>query len=85
MFKHKLGERAESIVTGLRGILTARSENLNMCVRYFIQPRVDKDMQQPDGYWVDENEVMILLDEKGKVEDKNEKEKDKGGPMSKIR
>lgn len=78
MFKHTLGAEVESRVTGLKGILTARSENLNMCNRYYIQPKADKDMKVPDGWWVDEDDVVVL------GEGVNAKPKTTGGPMSKV-
>lgn len=79
MFKFNLGLEAESNVTKLRGILTARSENLNMCNRYYIQPRADKNMKIPDGWWVDENEIIIIQKKIENIPTTS------GGPMSKIR
>jgi hypothetical protein len=78
MFVIQLGVEVEDKVTGLKGIITARSENLNMCNRYYIQPSVNKDMKIPDGWWVDEMQIKII----GKgVAPKPEKERTKGGPM----
>ena len=79
MFKHDLGVRAKCRVTELVGIINSRSENINMCNRYFIQPKVEKEMKIPDGYWVDEDDIIVL--DKGL----NAKTKPTGGPMSKIR
>lgn len=49
MFKHRLGLLAKSRTTGLKGIITSRSENLYGCNRYYIQPKYNKDMKQLDG------------------------------------
>ena len=79
MFKYENGLKVKSNVTGLTGIITARSENLNMCHRYFIQPAADKDMKIPDGWWVDEQEIVVLNKEL------NDTTVHTGGPMSRIK
>ncbi|MDD4931650.1 MAG: hypothetical protein PHG66_05925 [Candidatus Colwellbacteria bacterium] len=78
MFKHELGVEAVSKVTGMKGIITARSQNLYGCNRYFIQPKVDKEGKPVDGWWTDEDDVHV----KGKGV--TAPRKDTGGPMSKI-
>lgn len=59
MFKHTMGVQAESKTMGLKGIITSRSENLYGCNRYYIQPKVGKDMKLPDGMWTDEADIII--------------------------
>jgi hypothetical protein len=81
MFKHKLGILARCRVTGLRGIIIARSENLNMCNRYLIQPRINKDGEVPESYWIDEDD--LIKDGVGVSNELNKKEDPPGGPMSK--
>lgn len=76
MFKHELGVSVTAKVTKLKGILTARSENLYGCNRYYIQPPAGDDMKVPDGWWVDEDEVEITGPGVNKVA------KNTGGPMS---
>jgi hypothetical protein len=76
MFKHELGRKAESIATGLKGVLTSRSENLYGCNRYFIQPRVGQEQKIPEGWWIDEDDI-ITHEEIVKREVKTT-----GGPMS---
>ena len=78
MFKHELGIEAESKSTKLKGIIINRSETLYGCNRYYIQPPAGKDMKVPDGWWVDEDDVVV----KGKGV--LAKRKDTGGPMSKV-
>ena len=60
MFKHELGNKAESRTTKLRGILTSRSENLYGCNRYYIQPPAGSDQKVPDGWWVDEDDIEVI-------------------------
>lgn len=76
MFKIELGKEVKDRVTGLTGIITSRSENLNMCNRYYIQPKADKDMKIPDGWWVDEMQIEIIGDGIAPKEDRSA-----GGPM----
>lgn len=76
-FKHELGSKVRSIVTGIEGTLTSRSENMYGCNRYFIQPRVGADGKLPDGWWVDEADVEVVEAPKTARVEKNV-----GGPMS---
>ena len=78
MFKHVLGVEVQAKVSGLKGIIVSRSENLYGCNRYYIQPKVSKDMKVPDGWWVDEDEVVY------KGHGVTAKPKDTGGPISRI-
>lgn len=79
-FIHEMGSFAECKVTGMKGVIICRSENLNGCNRYFIQPKVEKDMKLPDGVWIDEAQVKII--EKNVAQEDDHK---RGGPHSKIR
>lgn len=76
MFKHELGVKAEARVSKICGIITSRSENLYGCNRYYVQPQVGKDMKVPDGWWIDEDDIIVKS--KGVVTEK----KNTGGPMS---
>lgn len=78
MFKHELGKEVETKVTGLKGIITSRSECLYGCNRYYIEPKVDKDMKKPDGWWVDEDDITV------KGLGVTAKKKDTGGPMDRT-
>jgi len=79
MFKIELGKEVKDKVSGLKGIITSRSENLNMCNRYYVQPKADKDMKIPDGWWLDEMQLKIIG---SGVAPKPEKLRN-GGPMGK--
>ena len=76
-FKHVLGLEIQTRVAGLKGIITARSENLYGCNRYFIQPKVVTDMKIPDGWWVDEDDIIVIGQGVAVIK------KDTGGVMSK--
>lgn len=55
-----LGVKVKDRVTGLTGVTTIRSEHLNGCWRYTIQPPVDKEGKLPDAYWFDESNIEVL-------------------------
>ena len=76
-FKHNLGLNVKTKVAGLLGILTSRSENLYGCNRYYVQPKVVTDMKIPEGWWVDEDDIIVIG--QGVAVTK----KDTGGVMSK--
>lgn len=78
MFKHELGVEAEAKVTGQRGIITARSENLYGCNRYYLQSKVDKEGKLPDSYWTDEDDIVVV------GPGVTVKPKTTGGPMGKV-
>lgn len=59
-FKTDLGAEVQSKVTKLRGVVTARSENLYGCNRYYIQPPVGDDRKMPEGWWVDEDDLDVV-------------------------
>ena len=81
MFTVELGKEVKDKITGLKGIITSRSENINMCNRYYIQPVAGKDMKIPDGLWIDEMQLEVIGNG---VAPKPEKERKTGGPMSRI-
>lgn len=78
MFKHELGVQIETRVAKLRGIITSRSECLYGCNRYYIQPPVGSDAKVPEGYWVDEDDIIYLG--AGVITPR----KNTGGPMSRV-
>jgi hypothetical protein len=78
MFKHELGKEVKTKVRQLAGIITARSENLYGCNRYFIEPPMANGAI-PDGMWVDEDDVNIVGDGVFAAPKKV------GGPMSPVK
>lgn len=78
-FAVALGKEVRGRVTGLRGIVTARSENLYGCNRYYVQPRADMDGKVPDGWWTDEMDLEVVGDGVTQPAPSNS-----GGPMSRT-
>lgn len=57
-FRFQLGDRARDLVTGFSGVIISRTEYLNGCIRYGIQPPLDKDGKMPDAVWIDEQQLV---------------------------
>jgi hypothetical protein len=79
-FLVELGSEVKSNINGFKGIVSARSEHLNGCNRYWIQPKVGKDGKAPDGAWYDEGELIVINSSKLK-----RKNSDRGGFHSSLK
>lgn len=54
-----MGMEVKDVITGVTGIVTARSEFFNGCVRYFVEPQIKKDATEPPkALWFD---VQLLV------------------------
>ena len=60
VYKFNLGDLAESDITGQTGVITHASQNVNGCIRYIIQPKVDKNNKMIESTWVTEGELSII-------------------------
>ena len=80
MYTVELGAIVESNISGFKGMVVSRSEHLNGCNRYWVQPRVTKDGKIPDGLWFDECELVET--KKPTLKRKNN---DRGGFASPLR
>lgn len=57
-FKYPTGIKATDKASGFEGIITSRSELLNGCIKYAVQPQVTKQGEYPDSYDIDEQDIM---------------------------
>ena len=78
--KFALGDRVKCKMTGFKGTINAINLNLNGCVRYSIQPDVDKDGKMPDAYYFDEQVVTTWEGNRFKPEMSG-----RGGPIEKVK
>lgn len=86
MFLHENGSFIETKVAKLRGTITARSENLYGCNRYYVQPEViEKEMKVPDGWWVDEGDINVIIPAIAPAPDHSDRPDKPGGPMDRVR
>ena len=60
-WKFELGIEAKDMVTQLCGIIDARAEWLNGCLRYSIQPPIKSgERKAPDSFWIDEGQLRVV-------------------------
>lgn len=60
MFKFDLGARVSDVITGFKGVVTARTEWLNGCKRYVVQSeKLDKD-NKPVDLALDEEQMKVV-------------------------
>ena len=59
-FKLDLGDEAEDIFTGFKGIIVNRSQWIHSCNTYGIQPKQLKDGKPQDKQWFDEPQLKII-------------------------
>lgn len=53
-----LGQEVEDVVTGLKGIATARVEYINGCVQYAISPKAANGVV-PDALYIDHQRLIV--------------------------
>ncbi len=78
-FKFDLGDKVKDRVTGFTGIVMARTEWFNGCVRYQLQrDKIGKDGKLPDTEPFDEQQLDLLVH--SKIKPARETEARTGGP-----
>ena len=60
MFEFKLGDKVKDYVTGFTGVVVGRTEWLNGCIRYAVQPTTLKDGAPQDVQHIDEQQILIV-------------------------
>lgn len=81
-WKFDLGDRVEDRVSGLKGIITTRTEHLNGCRQYGVNPGVDKDGKMMEGWNIDEQQLKLI--DKGLNITEPIKKKVTGGAATKM-
>lgn len=56
----RMGVEVKDRVTGLRGIITGKTEYINGCVQWLVKPPVDKDGKLVDGCWIDTVQLEVV-------------------------
>ena len=68
-----LGSKTKDNITGFEGIITARAEYLNGCVRFLVQPqKLNEDGEMIESQWIDAGQLEIV---KADVEEETEFQK----------
>lgn len=65
-FQFDLGVKVKDKVSGLQGTIILRSEHMNGCHRYIVQPYINKEGKVPDSEWMDEHNIELLENPKKK-------------------
>lgn len=78
-YKHQLGEEAQDLVTGYKGIITCRIQYLTGCNRYGLQKKSEKNAKPEEAYYFDENQIKVIG--KGVKIVQTVKQRDLGGPQ----
>lgn len=56
----RMGVEVKDRVTGLRGIITGKTEYINGCIQWLVKPPVDKDGKLVDGCWIDTIQLEVV-------------------------
>jgi hypothetical protein len=65
IFKFALGDQVKDTITDFKGVIVARTEWMNKCVRYAVQPREMHEHKIVEDKWFDEEQI-VLQGPKGK-------------------
>jgi len=68
LFRYELGDEVRDIITGFKGIITSRTEYINGCVRYGVQPQTLKDGKTIDAEWTDEKQLKLVKSKRIEIE-----------------
>jgi hypothetical protein len=82
----KLGDLVEDLVTGIKGIATAKTEFLNGCVQVEVTPKVkDKEMSPEKAFGIGiDIQQLKRLGNGLNIQTKKIKKEKNGGPMRKV-
>jgi hypothetical protein len=56
----ELGDEVEDVVTGFRGITTCKTDYLNGCAKFGVQPKQGKDGKMPETWHIDEPQLKVV-------------------------
>lgn len=55
-----LGDKVRDKITGFEGLALEKSEYLNGCVQFEVQPKIDKEGKIPDSCHIDEQQLEVI-------------------------
>jgi len=56
----KLGDYVRDKITNFEGLTLGKSEYLNGCVQFEVQPRIDKEGKMSESEWIDEQQLEVI-------------------------
>jgi len=69
--KFELGQKVRDRISGFEGIITCIAEYYNGCVRYIIQPKIEKNGKFCDSETIDQEQLELLTKKKIEVPTRN--------------
>lgn len=82
IFKFELGDEVMDVFTKFKGHIEARTQCLNGCIQYILQPVVDKEGKLPDGCQIDEQSLKLI--KKSPLKKRKDGEEFTGGMRKKV-
>jgi len=67
LFEFNLGDKVKDTVTPFKGVVIARTEYLNGCIRYQVQPTDLKDGAPQEATSFDEEQLRLVTAKKKKA------------------
>lgn len=64
--KFRNGQKVRDRLSGFEGTITCCAEYMNGCIRYNVQPELDEEGHYQDSEVIDEQQLVLLMDEKQK-------------------
>ena len=75
-----LGDTVKDTISGLIGIVVHRTEYLNGCVQFGVQPKYDKKKNEISNWSIDSEQLVLVKKKSAKIK----KTKPPGGPTYKF-
>jgi len=60
MKKVVLGQNAEDITTGFKGLVVGKCEYLSGCTQFAVRPKTEKGGKYPESSWIDEGKLKWI-------------------------
>jgi len=74
----EVGDKVKDMVSGIEGTTVSKTEFLNGCVQFGVQPKVKKGTNEINTWNIDEEQLKVISKKNVKVEKKST-----GGPTMK--
>jgi len=71
-----LGKKVKDTISGLQGVAVARTEFINGCIQYEVQPKATKEGRLPESVGMDEQNLEEITTKKKATKKKTKR---KGG------
>ena len=81
MSKIKLGDRVRDSISGLTGIVAARTEYLNGCIQYAVASQDLHDGAPIPFQWIDEGQLEVLPSDNAPAVKRPASSERSGGPQ----